>query len=206
MANRQLAAKEELSEEIPSLHGRAMDNLAFIRETMERSTSFTAVPGYGGIFMGVTAVAATVIANQQIYLRDWLMTWLVEAMLAFAIGLFAMWQKSKVSNTPLTSTPARKFAQGFLPPLLCGVLVTIGLWRLSEFSLMIPVWLMTYGASVAAGGSYSVRAVPIMGWCFMALGAAAFFTPAEYDSWLMAAGFGGLHIIFGIIIARRYGG
>ncbi len=85
------AIRKETEQEIPSLHGRAMDNLEFIRETMERSTAFTAVPGYGGIFMGLTAIAAAYIAHNRTNAREWLAVWLVEAFLAFGIGLFAMW-------------------------------------------------------------------------------------------------------------------
>ncbi|MGC2234554.1 MAG: hypothetical protein WA584_00135 [Pyrinomonadaceae bacterium] len=207
MAKTQAIRKEtENAEEMPSLHGRAMDNLKFIRETMERSTAFTAVPGYGGIFMGVTAIAAAFIANSQPIKRDALLVWLVEAILAFAIGLFAMWQKSKVANVPLTSAPAKKFAMSFLPPLVCGVVITLGLWRFGHFEVMIPIWILLYGASIVTGGAFSVKAVPIMGWSFIALGAAAFFLPASYGNWLMGLGFGVFHIVFGWIIARRFGG
>ncbi|MDQ3800160.1 MAG: hypothetical protein M3384_11950 [Acidobacteriota bacterium] len=185
---------------------RAFDNLRFIRETMERSTHFTAVPGYGGVFMGLTAIAASVIAFNQASVAAWLSVWLSEAALAFAIGVFAMWQKSKIAKLPLTSAPARKFANGFLPPLICGVVLTLGLWRFGHFEAMIPVWLLLYGAAVVTGGAFSVKAVPVMGWCFIALGAIAFLLPAEYGNWLMLAGFGVLHIVFGIVIARRYGG
>jgi hypothetical protein len=201
-----IQTEENEREEPPSLHRRAIDNLAFIRETMERSTAFTAVPGYGGALMGATAVAAAVIASQQAYVRNWLLVWLAEAALAFAIGLLAMWQKSKMVDSPLTSTPARKFAFGFAPPLVCGVAITLGLWRYEHYEMMAPVWLLLYGASVATGGSYSVRIVPIMGWCFIGLGALAFALPPGYNDWLMAAGFGALHITFGLIIARRFGG
>lgn len=207
MAKNQAIRKEtEEAGELPSLHGRAMDNLKFIRETMERSTAFTAVPGYGGVFMGITAIAAAVIANMQPSIKDWAIVWLIEAGLAFAIGLFAMWQKSKVANVPLTSAPARKFAMSFLPPLICAVFITLGLWRFGHFEMMIPVWIMLYGAAIVCGGSFSVRAVPIMGWCFIAVGAAAFFIPAGYANWMMALSFGVLHIVFGFIIARKYGG
>ncbi|MET0752884.1 MAG: hypothetical protein ABWZ66_05905 [Pyrinomonadaceae bacterium] len=207
MAKTQAIRKEtENAEEMPSLHGRAMDNLKFIRETMERSTAFTAVPGYGGIFMGVTAIAAAFIANNQPIKRDALLVWLVEAILACAIGLFAMWQKSKVANVPLTSAPAKKFAMSFLPPLVCGVVITLGLWRFGHFEVMIPIWILLYGASVVSGGAFSVKAVPIMGWCFIALGAAAFFLPAAYGNWFMGLGFGVFHIVFGWVIARRFGG
>jgi hypothetical protein len=208
MAKTQTIHKEKPeAEEPPSLQGRAMENLKFIRDTMERSTHFTAVPGYGGILMGLTAMGAAYIAqNQAPRLTDWLFTWLVEAVLAFGIGLLAMWQKSKIAGTPLTSAPAKKFALSFLPPLICGVVITLGLWRFGHFEVMIPVWLLLYGASVVTGGSFSVRAVPIMGWCFIALGATAFFLPANTGNLMMALGFGLLHVIFGIVIARRYGG
>lgn len=207
MAKLKVARDEEIDHsEPPSLHGRAMDNLAFIRETMERSTAFTAVPGYGGIFMGVTAIVAAYIAFTQPTIWQWLVVWLVEAALGFCIGLFAMWQKSKVAGTSLVSAPAKKMILSFLPPMICAVVITLGLWRYEHFEAMVPVWLLLYGAAVVTGGSYSVRAVPVMGWCFIALGAIAFLLPAKAGDLMMALSFGALHIVFGIIIARRYGG
>lgn len=207
MAKIQPIRKEEIvADEPPSLHGRAMDNLEFIRETMERSTAFTAVPGYGGIFMGVTAIAAAYIAFTQPTIWQWMTVWLVEGALGFLIGLFAMWQKSKMAGTSLASTPAKKMILSFLPPMVCGVIITLGLWRLEHFEVLVPVWLLLYGAAVVTGGSYSVRAVPVMGWCFIALGGIAFLLPTRAADLMMALGFGLLHIIFGIVIARRYGG
>ena len=185
---------------------RAVDNLRFIRETMERSTHFTAVPGYGGMLMGCTAIVAAYIAHTQIYLRDWLITWLIEAFLAFAIGLLAMWQKSKLDGSPLVSAPAKKFAMGFLPPLIAGMAITLGLWRYEHYEMMAPVWMLCYGAAVVCGGAFSVNIVPIMGWCFIAFGAVAFALPASLGNYLLAASFGVMHIIFGVIIGRRYGG
>ena len=207
MAKIQRVRDEEYERAEPvKLSDRAADNLKFIRETMERSTHFTAVPGYGGALMGATAIAAAYIAAQQIYLRDWLIVWLTEAFLAVAIGVLAMWQKSKLGNTSLFSTPAKKFAFGFVPPLLCGVVITLGLWRFEHYEMMAPVWMLLYGASVVTGGAFSVRIVPVMGWIFMAIGAIAFLLPASFGNILMGASFGLVHIIFGLIIARRYGG
>lgn len=190
----------------PSLGDRAFDNLQFIRETMERSTHFTAVPGYGGILMGATAFVAAFVADAQPYLRNWLIVWAIEAVLAFFIGVLAMRQKSKTANVSLTSAPARKFAMSFLPPFVAGVVITFGLWRFEHYEAMTPVWLLCYGAAVAAGGAFSVKAVPVMGWFFIALGAVAFFVPASYGNSIMALSFGVLHIVFGYIIARKYGG
>ncbi len=185
---------------------RAIDNLQFIRETMERSTHFTAVPGYGGMLMGATAVAAAFIANSQIYLRDSLLVWLIEAALAFAIGLLAMWQKSKIAGTSLLSAPAKKFAMSFAPPLIVGVAIVLGVWKYENYYAMPAVCMLCYGAAVVCGGAFSVRVVPVMGWFFIVLGAAAFALPSNYGNLMMGMSFGGLHIIFGAIIARRYGG
>ena len=190
-----------------SLGDKAIDNLRFIRETMERSTHFTAVPGYGGILMGVTALVTAYIANGQTDFLAWQRTWLIEAGLAFVIGLFAMWQKSKISKTSLMSAPARKFALGFAPPLICGVVLTFALMRLgTDKDMVIGVWLLMYGAAVLCGGMFSVKIVSVMGWLFMLLGTVAFFVPAMFSDWLMGLGFGLLHIVFGAIIARRHGG
>jgi hypothetical protein len=206
MGKPQAIHKESRENEPIKLSDRATDNLKFIRETMERSTHFTAVPGYGGALMGTTAVVAAYIASQQINFRGWLVVWLTEAFLAFAIGLLAMWQKTKMSKTPLVSAPAKKFAMSFLPPLITGVIITLGLWRYDQFELMAPIWMLLYGASVVTGGAFSVRLVPVMGWVFIAGGAIAFALPAAYGNILMGATFGLVHIVFGLIIGRRYGG
>ncbi len=207
MGKVQAIRKEKTTANEPvNIGDRAIDNLKYIRETMERSAIFTSVPGYGGIFMGATAVAAAAIAHFQSGIRAWLFVWLVEAFLAAGIGFFAMWQKSKITNTSLFSAPARKFAMSFLPPILCAVFITLGLWRLGHFEVMIPIWILLYGAAVICGGANSVKAVPIAGWCFVAFGATAFFLPAGFGNLMMGASFGVLHIVFGAIVAWKYGG
>lgn len=206
MAKEQALRKEADPREPVNIGGRAIDNLKFIRETMERSTHFTAVPGYGGILMGLTAIAAAYIAQTQPAPSGWLVTWFAEVVLAFSIGMITMWQKSRIVGTSMASTPAKKFALGFAPPLFAGVAITLGLARYEHWEVMAPVCMITYGAAVVCGGAYSVKVVPVMGWCFMALGALAFALPAHYGNLLMAASFGGLHIVFGAIIARKHGG
>lgn len=199
-------ADERVVDEPVNIGDRAIDNLQFIRETMERSTHFTAVPGYGGMLMGATALVAAYIATAQVTLRDSMITWLIEAALAFAIGMLAMWQKSKIAGQSLVSAPARKFALGFAPPLIVGVVVVLGLWKNGYFYIMPPVCMLSYGAAVVCGGAFSVRVIPVMGWFFMALGAIAFAIPASNGNIMMAASFGMLHLIFGAVIAKKYGG
>lgn len=203
---RAVRTDERVADQPVNIGDRAIDNLQFIRETMERSTHFTAVPGYGGMLMGATAIAAAYIASAQSAVRGWLVVWTVEVFLAFAIGGLAMWQKSRIVAMPLGSTPAKKFALAFAPPMIVGVAITLGLGRYEYYEIMAPVCMLCFGAAVVCGGAFSVRVVPMMGWCFIAFGALAFTLPASYGNLLMAMSFGGLHIIFGAIIAQRYGG
>lgn len=199
--------KDETQEDEPiNIGDRALDNLAFIRETMERSASFTAIPGYGGALMGVTAIGAAIIAHNQPGIKGWTITWLVEAFLACGIGMFAMWQKAKSSGDSLSSKPARKFAFGFAPPIIAGIILTSLFYFKGLFAFMPTVWLTLYGTAVVTGGAYSVRIVPIVGWIFVGLGLVSVFVDTSYGNLLMGLGFGVLHVVFGLIVARRYGG
>jgi hypothetical protein len=189
-----------------AIDAHAADNLRFIRETMERAAAFTAVPGWGGVAMGFTALAATGVAARQGSPSRWLITWLVEAIAAVAIAGGAAAYKARQARMPLLSGPGRKFALSFAPPLVAGALLTVGLFRAGAFAILPATWLLLYGTAVVTGGAFSVRVVPVMGTCFLVLGAAAIFAPASWGNAFMAAGFGGLQIVFGLIIARRYGG
>lgn len=193
-------------QEASPLHAQAMENLRYIRETMERSAAFTAVSGKGAILVGMTALGAAWLARRASSPQAWLQTWLFEALLALALGAWAIARKARAANVPILSGPGRKFALGLAPPMLAGALFTAVLYQAGAFNLLPGMWLVLYGAAVVTGGAFSVRVVPVMGLCFMMLGAAALFTPASWGNWFMATGFGGLHILFGILVARRYGG
>lgn len=188
------------------LHDRALDNLRFIRSTMERAGAFTAVPGWGMVVVGITALGAALLATLQSTAELWLAVWLGEAAIAVVAGGWAMARKAHRVNDPILSGPGRRFGLSFLPPIVVGGLLTPVLFRAGLVGVLPGAWLLLYGAGIATGGAFSVRIVPVMGLCFIVLGAAALFVPAALTPWLMAAGFGGLHIVFGTIIARRHGG
>jgi len=191
---------------VVSINERAIENLKYIRETMERAGSFTAVPGWGGILMGISALL-TALLSRHLPSRDlWFAGWLGEAGLALAIGGWAMMQKARASESALLYGPGRKFALSLCPGMIAGLVLTIVMYRQRLFELMPGAWLLLYGVSVVTGGAFSVKVVPIMGLSFMALGTIALFVPFDWANWCMAAGFGLIHIAFGLVIARRYGG
>ena len=189
-----------------AMHEHAMDNLRYIRETMERAGAFTAVPGWGGVWMGLSALAAAWIASRQPSFDSWFTTWMVEAAVALTIGAVTMYGKARSGKHSLTSAPARKFALSFAPPLFAGGVLTAVLYRHGLGGVMPGMWLLLYGAGVVTGGAFSVRIVPVMGCCFMVWGALALLAPAGWSNLLLAFGFGGMHVFFGLLIARRYGG
>ena len=192
--------------EPPALHRRAMEDLRYIRETMERASSFTAVPGWGGVLMGASALLAAVVASRQASPDGWMLAWLVEAALAAGIGGWAMARKARAARMPLFHGPGRMFMLSLFPPMLAGALLTLALYRGGLFSVLPAVWLLLYGTAVVTGGAFSIPIIPVLGFCFMLFGAAALVAPPSWGDSLMAGGFGGLHILFGLIIARRYGG
>jgi hypothetical protein len=183
-----------------------MENLQFIRRTMEVSGAFTAVPGWGLVAVGVTALGAGWIAYRQIYMLYWIEVWLGEALIAAAITMRSMYQKAMRTGVPLFAAPGRRFALGLAPPLFAGAVLTPVLYYHGAINVIPGTWLLLYGTAVMTGGAFSIRIVPVMGACFIAIGVAAWLTPASWALLWMVAGFGILHLVFGYLIARNYGG
>ena len=188
------------------IDARAADHLRYIRETMENAAEFTAVPGWGGVAMGVTALVAAYIASRQGSSLGWLAVWLVEAFVAVAIAAPTAATKAHRANSTLFSGPGRKFVLSFAPPIVVGGLLTFALFQFGLLLVLPGLWLLLYGTAIVTGGAFSVRVVPVMGLCLMALGTAALFAPAGWGDAFMAAGFGGVQIAFGWWIARHHGG
>jgi hypothetical protein len=188
------------------IDARAADHLRYIRETMENAAEFTAVPGWGGVAMGITAIAAAFVASHQSSPRAWLAVWLAEAFVAVAIATATAATKAHRANAALFSGPGRRFLLSFAPPIFVGGLLTFALFHSGVFTLLPAVWLLLYGTAIVTGGAFSVRVVPVMGLCLMGFGALALVVPASWGDVLMAAGFGLLQIGFGIWIAKHHGG
>lgn len=183
----------------------AADNLRFIRDTMERAGSFTGVPGLGGILIGITALMAGGVAAFRTPPQQYVI-WCVEAVLAAVIAYVAVRRKSKRLSLPLKSSAARRALLSFMPPLIAGAVLSAALVQISAYAVLPSLWLLLYGAAVVTGGAFSVRIVPVMGICFMLTGGVAAFVPAAWGNGVLMFGFGGLHVLFGAIIARRHGG
>jgi hypothetical protein len=183
-----------------------LEDLRFIRETLTRASAFTAVPGWGTALMGLTALAASALAAQQSTDLAWLLTWLAEAVLALAIGVGTMIRKASLLKAPLLRGAGARFVFGLCPPLIAGAVLTAVFYSAGHVEIIPGTWLLLYGTGIMTGGAFSVRAVPVMGLCYMLMGVVALIAPAGWGDSFLAAGFGGINIVFGVFIARRYGG
>ena len=185
------------------VHERAAANLDFIRQTMERAGAFTAVPGWGGAAMGASALVAAYLASKQTDPAQWLRVWLLELVVAVILASVTMFLKARRARIPLWGGPARRFAMAFAPPVLAGGVLTWALATAGNYEVLPSLWLLLYGSGIVAGGLSSVRVIPLMGALFFVLGLVALFWSGNL---MLAAGFGALQLIFGVIIAWRYGG
>ncbi len=190
----------------PALHDRALDHLHYIRETMEGASCCTAVPVRGIVLIGATALVAAVVASRTSTVEAWLFTWLADAAAALGIGVATAAWKARSAGLALFSAPGRKAALAFAPPMLAGAALTVVLYRAGRPDLLPGTWLLLYGTGVVTGGAYSVRVVPVMGLGFMLAGAGTLIGPSAWGDPAMAAGFGGLHLLFGLLIWREHGG
>lgn len=188
------------------IHSQALANLRYIRRAMEGAAQFTAIPGRGGMVMGGTAFVAAAVAHTRVEAGSWLAVWAAEALIGILIGFLFAHRKARATETPVLAKPGQRFLLALAPPVFAAALLTLVLWRAGMVDFTPGIWLLLYGCGIVAGGAFSVRVVPMMGVCFLILGALALFTPLEWGDWWLAGGFGGLQIIFGFVIARKYGG
>jgi hypothetical protein len=189
-----------------SLHDRASQDLAFIRQTMESAAGFTAISGWGQAAVGGVGIAAGLVAAAQSTGRAWLTVWITAAVAGAAIGTGATLLKTRRAGKAVLNPAIRKFVLAFAPAIVAGAILTVAIVQTGSLTLLPAAWLVCYGAGVMAGGVFSIRAVPVMGACFLALGAAALASPDWLGNAYLIAGFGGLNLIFGLFIAVRHGG
>src|SRR5262245_60112410 len=171
-----------------ALHERALADLQFIRRTMEGAAAFTTLSGAGLVAIGLSAVVSGFLAGPTPG-PAWLHVWVADAALALLVGVLATLAKTRRAQLPFLSGPLRKFGLALAAPSLAGAVLTVALARQEAYALLPAAWLLLYGSGLLAGGTFSIRLVPVMGACFMALGVAAALAPAALGTAAMLTGF-----------------
>ena len=189
-----------------ALDAGADEHLRVIRTAMERAGSFTAVPGWGGVGMGVVALSAAWLARGVRDPRAWLAIWLGAAVAGFAIGAITMARKASGSGVPPLGGVSRRFYLTLGAPIAVGAVLTAALATRGDTAILPGVWLLLYGSAVLTAGAQSIPLIPTLGFSLLAVGTIALVSPASWGNGYLALGFGLLQIAFGLVIARRHGG
>jgi len=189
-----------------NLGTRAMEDLQYIRETIASASRYTTFSGKGLMVVGVGAIIAGTLASRIAAGAPQAHIWLADAVISVLVGVLFGLHKARASEQSVLSGPIRKFTLSFAPVIFAAALLTLALLRANETALLPGTWLCLYGAAITAAGTSSVPLVPFMGIAFLGLGTLALLGPTGLGNGLMIAGFGGLQLLFGGLIARRYGG
>lgn len=186
------------------IEARAAANLRYIRETMQAAHAFTLVPGRGCIIMGVIAIIAAGLELHPALSMQWLPLWLVAAVLAGVVAVYEMAEKARGEGISLRRSSATRFFMTLAPAFSVGAILTAALSGDVSREVIAGIWLLSYGAGIAACGVFSIPVVLIAGAAFIGLGSVALTAPESWAPLLLAIGFGGIHIALGTIVIHRY--
>jgi len=184
-----------------NLDVHAIATLRYIRASMDAAGS-VAVPGSAGIVMGSVGVVATGLSLVPQLQAYWLWIWLAAAPVAVLGGGLLLARSASLRSFVIPGTPARKLALGLLPCLFAGAVMSVVLWSAGHLTALPGTWLLLYGSALVSASVSTLPIVASMGLFFVALGIAALVAPGSLHIPLLGLGFGGLHILFGFLIAR----
>jgi hypothetical protein len=188
-----------------SIETRALGTLAYIRTSIEASSSM-AVPGMAGVVMGSIGILAAIAASTARWAAHGTAIWVLAGGVAFLVGGALMAREAAQSGHARYLGPVRKFLLCLCPALFAGAVLTLVLWHAHIEALLPGTWLLLYGCAVLSASTVTIastrRLICIMGALFAALGLLAFAAPAEAHTLILGVGFGALHIIFGLLVGR----
>jgi hypothetical protein len=184
------------------IDSQAVATLRYIRASMDAAAS-VAVPGSAGIAMGSIGVLATVVSSTPGLREYWIGVWLIAAAIGGGVGFVLMTRPASLRGLSLYGTPLRKFALGLFPALIGGAAMTAVHWSSGNTHAIPGTWLLFYGCALISASVSATRMIAYMGASFVALGLAALLAPDRLEMLLLGAGFGGLHVLFGVLIGRK---
>jgi len=183
------------------IDSHAAATLRYIRDSMEGAASFV-VPGSAGIALGVIGLLSAALSSAPSLHEHWLQIWLLAALAAAAVGGVLLVRESSLRGLRLIGTPIRKFALCLIPSLAAGLIMTAVHWSYGNLHAIPGTWLLFYGCALISASTVTTRTIGLLGASFALLGVLALLLPGSAQIFMLGTGFGGLHIVFGILIGR----
>jgi hypothetical protein len=203
--NRPTAVFPIHSEAPVAIESSALGTLAYIRASIESSSSMH-VPGMAGIVMGVIGLLAAIVVSLPRWAAHWLGIWLAAAAVAFLLGGALVARQIVQRGHTRYLGPARKFLLCLCPALFAGAMLTLVFVSAGMTNVIPGMWLLLYGCAVLSASTVTIAGIAklicIMGALFVALGMITFALPTMAHTAMLGLGFGVLHVIFGFLIGR----
>ncbi len=200
-----------------SLH--ALADIRDIRSMMERSTRFLSLSGWSGVWAGCTALVSAGIAWQMhlpyFFYRDvrparwegvapFVLLGAATFLVALVGAYYFTWRKASASGQKMWTRPARELMTQVAIPIIIGGIFCLSFLYEGLYTYLAPACLAFYGLALINGSKYTLTEIRWLGYCELLLGCIALFVP-YYGLAFLAAGFGLLHIIYGIVMWNKYG-
>jgi flagellar basal body-associated protein FliL len=197
------------------------EDLQHIRKMMEKSSRFISLSGISGVFAGLFALAGAIYVyfffkkngvdyfegTVKYYEKDFIVHLVIVAMfimvLAISSGAYFTIKKSKAHHLQIWDANTKKLLYNFAIPLGIGGLFCVGLLYHGLHGLLSPATLIFYGLALFNAGNYTFSDIKYLGLCEMALGIVSLFF-LGYGLFFWAVGFGVLHIVYGLIMHKKY--
>jgi hypothetical protein len=184
------------------LDSHAAATLRYIRSSMEGAV-LLALPGSAGLVLGIIALLAAALCMAPDLHKYWLAIWLSAALLGTLLGSTLIVRESSLRDLRLVGTPLLKFALCLSPSLGAGLVLTAVHWFGGNPHAIPGTWLLLYGCALVTASAATTRIIAALGVLFVFFGLAALLLPDDWQIWMLGAGFGGLHIVFGFLIGRK---
>jgi hypothetical protein len=184
-----------------ALDTHAAATLQYIRSTMDAAVSLS-IPGSAGIAMGTVGVVAAAMSSAPALHGYWLPIWLSAAVIAATLSGLRMARQSSLQGFTLFGAPVRKLLLCLFPGLFAGAVMTGVLWESANSHAIPGSWLLLYGCALVSASATTTRMIGILGGLFVVLGLVGFALPDQWQMAALGAGFGGLHLLFGVLIGR----
>ncbi len=197
------------------------EDLASIRSLMERSSRFVSLSGMAGVMAGIYALAGSIVAYFLLYYPDhsfesffykanttdriFILIIIALGVLAasLATGILFAFKKAQKHGTRFWDHSGQKFIINVCIPLITGGIFITCLLYNQLFWLIAPCCLIFYGLALINASSYTFGDMRYLGLCEIALGILCMLFP-NYGLVFWSAGFGILHLIYGIVLYKKY--
>jgi hypothetical protein len=203
------------------MNQKHQEDLSHIRSMMERSSRFISLSGLSGVFAGLSALIGGLYVYQlfkingidylngehKVYNRNLVSELVISGLviMAFALvfGIFFTIRKSKKYNLPIWTTATKKMLFNLAIPLVAGGVFSLALIYHQFFVLVAPTTLIFYGLALINAEKYTFSDVKYLGFSQLILGCISLFY-IGYGLIFWIIGFGILHILYGLIMFKKY--